>query len=226
MIIFHHIPKTAGTTINDGVYSKNPNTSLIVGKEGSSALERINIHDYKFIGGHLPFHEVKPLLHSSAKHISILRDPLLRIISYFEMAYRDNTVFREEICSLDKWGFGFDIFYDRFIRKANLENISCSYFTKSRNFYDAVSTIRDNFSILGDVTRMEDFELNFDKIAEMEEGFLKPASYPKKNKSSKGESVVDKISPVTLSRIREDNSEDFKLRYWLIERHNGLYLNI
>ncbi|WP_275287265.1 sulfotransferase family 2 domain-containing protein [Halomonas elongata] len=224
MIFFHHIPKTAGTTINDTIFKNNPDKTLIVGQEGVSALEGKNINDYDFVGGHLPFPDVKDMIQVEVSHVSILRNPLLRIISYFEMAYRDNEVFREEICSVDKWGVGFDVFYDRFIVKAGLVNISCSYFSKSKRFYDALVAIRENFSLVGDVSKLGGFTSSFNEIAKKNGSLLIPDQYPAKNRSSKGDSIIEKISPKTLEKIKDDNQEDFLLYWWLMKKHDGLFL--
>lgn len=223
MIFFHHIPKTAGTTINDAVYALNPETTLIVGREGPAALEGEDLSRLLFIGGHLPIHTIRHRVPSGSLHIATLRDPLLRIVSHFEMAYRDDAVFREEICSMDKWGIGFDTFYRRFIVEAKLTNLACAYFSPLPFFYDAVVSIREHFSLVADVSRLDEFQRGFQRLAAAHTEMCVPTEFPQKNRSASGEFDISRISESTLERIRADNQEDFLLHDWLIKQHSGIY---
>jgi hypothetical protein len=217
MIVFHHIPKTAGSTINHSICDANPETAIITNDMKNPLIEKDN---YKYIGGHIPFNALQDPKYI---HISVLRNPLLRIISYFEMAYRDNAIFREEICRIDKWGFGFEVFYDKFIVDQGLVNISCSFFSSDKNFYSALDCIKKNFTLIADISRMNDFQSILTESLMSACDLVIPESFPEKNKSSKHEVIIDKISPSLVKRIQMDNQEDYRLYRWLIERHNGLY---
>lgn len=115
MFIFHHIPKTAGSTFNHAVVDANQGVARIVGAGGLSAAPNVDLTSVRFLCGHVTFEEaVARGLGRDSVHVSILRDPLKRIVSHFEMAFRDNEVLRTEICAIDKWKFGFEVFLRSF----------------------------------------------------------------------------------------------------------------
>lgn len=224
MIVFHHIPKTAGSSLNETIWEENKNTSLVIGSEGIiSHKEKLN-NTYKYIGGHFSYQEfIQTTNYSNCNHISILRHPLARIISYFEMAYRDDEIVREEICRNDKWGKGFDIFYRRFIQQANLLNIQCLYFSKHGKFYDAAKVIREKFCLVGTVRKFDALKSILLDFYLENEGINIPASFPKRNISSKNENYLELISAKTLLAIENENLEDYDLYNWINEKYDGLY---
>ena len=223
MLIFHHIPKTAGSTFNHAVVDANQGVCRMFGAGGLSSAPNVDLTSVRFLCGHVTFDEAATRgLDRDNVHVSILRDPLKRIVSHFEMAFRDDAVFREEICSIDKWKFGFRVFYERFIVFNNLTNIQCKYFSKRGKFYDAVVTIAEQFHLVGSAERFDDF---LDKALEYFEiqHLKRPAAFPIKNQSSLGEDYRQLIDDDLLCKIEADNAEDFYLWRWLNVRHNGLF---
>lgn len=224
MLIFHHIPKTAGSTFNHAVVNANKGAARLVGPGGLSAASNVDLTSLRFLGGHVTYSDaVSKGLDRGNVHVSILRDPLKRIVSNFEMAFRDNDVFRDEICAIDKWGFGFKVFYERFVLYNNLANIHCQYFSKTAKFYDAVVTITEKFHVIGSAERFDDFTAeavtHFD-----DQNLIKPTAFPIRNQSSLGEDYTRLIDPDMLDRIEDDNSEDFRLWHWLNMRHADLFV--
>lgn len=224
MFIFHHIPKTAGSTFNHAVCDANVGASLMVGAGGLSSRPDDDLSSVRFLCGHVTFAEATARgLDCDNIHASILRDPLKRIVSHFEMAFRDDVIFRDEICAIDKWGFGFEVFYEKFIVFPKLTNLHCQYLSKRASFYDAILTISEKFHIVGSVDRFDDFVVqsmtHFDSL-----NLGKPKSFPERNRSSLGEDFTRLIDPALLARIERDNAEDFRLWRWLNERHDGLFV--
>lgn len=94
-VVFYHIPKSAGTTLNSILRKNYPPESIVV--SGFSAQEFMaevktwspeRLAQVKFIQGHFPFgfHETLP---GRAKYFTILRDPVDRVISYYYHAKRE-----------------------------------------------------------------------------------------------------------------------------------------
>lgn len=224
MFIFHHIPKTAGSTFNHAVGGANNEGCHIVGSGGLDSAPDLDFGSTRFLGGHITYPEAaRRGLDSGNVHVSILRNPLERIVSNFEMAYRDNRVFREEVCYTDKWGLGFRVFYGRFIVDEGLVNIQCKYFSAKAKFYDSVVSIDENFHLVGSVARFDDFVAAALPYLD-QQNILRPKSFPIKNKSSQGEDFASLIDADLIERIKEENIEDFNLWNWVNARHDGLYL--
>jgi hypothetical protein len=225
MLVFHHIPKTAGSTFNHAVVDANPSVSRMFGADGLSFVKAADIRSLDFLCGHVTFGDFKALgLQKRSVHLSMLREPFQRIVSHFEMAFRDDEIFRDEICKLDKWGLGFQVFYERFILDQNLTNLQCKYFAQNGKFYDAVMTIAKEFHLVGTLNRFDAFAntalTSFDDL-----GLKKPMAFPKKNMSSAGEDYAALIPIALRRRIEVENLEDYRLWSWLNTRHDGLFQN-
>jgi len=223
MIIFHHVPKTAGSTLNHAIVNANPDVSCLIGAGGFRGRSDQDFSEIRYLGGHVTFEDTRKRgLHEGSIHVSLVREPLARIVSYFEMAYRDNDIFREEICGNDKWGQGFEVFYERFIVAERLTNIHCKYFSNFGRFYDAVVSIVNNFDAVGAVSRFEDFK---DKLLTYfdRNNLNTPISFPIENRSSLGENHRDLIDEYLIEKINHDNHEDFLLYNWLVSKYDGLY---
>ena len=223
MIIFHHIPKSAGTTVSTAIVDANDAPSRVIGSEGISAHDPGELTQLAFLSGHVTFPEIRPLLADrETTHFSILRHPLERLISYFEMVYRDNAFFRDQICFKDKWSYGFDLFLDRFVDAASLNNLMCGYFHPSRRFYDAAHVITEKFDFVGS---MDDLPAvtHYLEHALPAAGLVAPSTLPKLNVSTKNEPFWRTIPGKTLDRVRESNRQDMLLYDWLIERHGGTF---
>lgn len=224
MFIFHHIPKTAGSTFNHAVLGANNGGGHLVGPGGLASAPHLDFDSTRFLGGHITYPDAaRSGLDSGNVHVSILRNPLERIVSNFEMAYRDNRVLREEVCSIDKWGFGFRVFYERFIVDAGLVNIQCKYFSTKAKFYDSVVSIDKNFHLVGSVGKFDDFVAAALPYLD-QENIVRPKLFPIKNKSSHGEDFASLIDRDLIERIENENTEDFNLWNWVNTRHDGLYL--
>ncbi|MFN3724497.1 MAG: sulfotransferase family 2 domain-containing protein [Paracoccaceae bacterium] len=225
MILFHHIPKTAGSTFNHAVIKPNPNVSCLIGAGGIEARRPlVDLSTALYIGGHITYGEsVRSGLADKAIRVTMIRDPIKRIVSHFEMAYRDNRIFREEICGQDKWGSGFEVFYQRFISIANINNIYCQYFSAKPRFYDAVVCLLSKFTVVATVERFDDFQENvlnfFDDF-----GLNKLTDFVIKNVSSKSEKCDGLIDPKLIEKIRSNNEQDLRLFDWIESRHDGLYV--
>lgn len=223
MIVFHHIPKSAGTSFSVAITQANDAPSLMVGAEGLAAYDNDRILTSSYLAGHVTYPEIAPLIEGrETLHFSVLRHPLERLISYFEMAYRDIDLFRDEVCHRDKWSVGFEVFLDRFIDTPGLNNLMCSYFHTSRSFYDAIKVITEKFDFVGGMDNLGAVE-DFLAHALPTHGLAVPDAYPKRNVSSKGEPFWRDMPGHLLDRVRTSNKEDFLLFDWLMTRHQGAY---
>jgi hypothetical protein len=85
MLIFHHIPKTAGSTFNHAVMGVNKGCGHLVGSGGTAP--DLDFGSTRFLGGHITYPEAaRRGLDSGSVHVSVLRNPLERIVSNFDLA--------------------------------------------------------------------------------------------------------------------------------------------
>lgn len=94
-IVFYHMPKSAGTTLNgilkrnyapDGLVECGPNTQQFLADLKNWPVERLM--QIRMLQGHFPF-GVHTLLPQGARCFTILRDPVERVFSYYYHACRD-----------------------------------------------------------------------------------------------------------------------------------------
>ncbi|HEY1408660.1 MAG TPA: sulfotransferase family 2 domain-containing protein [Promineifilum sp.] len=108
-IVFYHIPKSAGTTLNR-VIRRNyrledrvecgPNTQAFIADFKTWSPERLA--KIRFLQGHFPFglHEILP---QRARCFTLLRDPVERVISYYFHALREPAHYLHKYLVGNNW---------------------------------------------------------------------------------------------------------------------------
>lgn len=81
MIIFTHIPKTAGTSFKEELIKSNFNNVFMY--KGRKSLFQIYLSRPKFITGHVPFGIISRYLRNDYEYLTFLRDPVERAISHY-----------------------------------------------------------------------------------------------------------------------------------------------
>lgn len=105
LLIFLHLPKTAGTTFRDILTRQYPARALYGFEAGDeqhaaeifAAMTPAKLARLRVISGHLPF-GVHKLLPRKARYLTILRDPVERIVSqYFHVLRNHHHYCHEEV---------------------------------------------------------------------------------------------------------------------------------
>ena len=213
-VIFLHLPKTAGTTVNrlieweyplKEMYSVDP-VLFQWSAAHLRALPPERLKKIRMFKGHMAFglHEVLP---QRATYITVLRDPVDRVISafYFMRSYKLHPLYwkmRRENWSLED-----------FVRNAQRDNVQSKIVAGSkfeepctREIVEtAKNNLRDHFSVVGLSARLEEslalMKLRFGWKLNSYSSFNVTRSRPKKHDLPQG----------TLDLIHQKNAFDIEL---------------
>lgn len=221
MLVFIHIPKTAGTSVRIFLDQAFSGKLLWHGKAGGLAAKSANIfwHYQKFgetylncfdaIGGHFDYSEIKPLLDvKGGKKIvtAILRDPLERVLSHYEFIRNQpgHPQYREVVdCTLYEALKKKRIFY-HLSHCAQLRNLTgCSKFRRS------LKVLNGNSYMVGNLDYIDKW-----KIAIQERFRLKEMDFVSANNSIKNykEKITSQDDFGLAERlIRNINSDEYRL---------------
>ncbi len=213
-VIFLHLPKTAGTTVNRLIEWEYPLSEMysidpVLFDWSSRHLRRLppdRLRRIRMFKGHMTFglHEVLP---QTATYITVLRDPVDRVISafYFMRSYKLHPLYwklrRENWTLVD------------FVRRSQRDNVQSKIIAGSD--YDTPCTaeifdrarhnLRHHFSVVGLSERLEE------SLALMKLRFgWKLASYSSFNVTRSRPKKRD-LAKATLDLIHERNAFDIKL---------------
>ena len=213
-VIFLHLPKTAGTTLNRLIEWEYPLSEMYsvdpVFFEWSAArlyrLPSERLARTRMFKGHMLFglHKVLP---QPATYITVLRDPIDRVISafYFMRNYKLHPLY---------WKFRFQNYtLEDFVRWSRRDNVQSKIIAGAK--YEepctaeiaerAKNNLRQHFSVVGLSERFEEslalMKLRFNWQLSTYSSFNVTRSRPKKRD----------LSPATLDLIRESNSFDIEL---------------
>jgi hypothetical protein len=107
-LCFLHIPKTAGTSISSILSRWYPENLIF---QGGNKLDynkycKDEISEYRLYKGHIQFIYANPSLPSDTLFVTLLREPLERVISlyYFWQGYSDEYLNDPDVDELDKLG--------------------------------------------------------------------------------------------------------------------------
>lgn len=222
MLIYFHIPKTAGTSFRFWARSAFKKDDVYWhGLQESGLIEDSNIETLskaKLIGGH--FAASNRVISSVEKtfgagniwYLAVLRDPIERIASHFNyVSERPNHPQYTELSLDEALKKGKTRFYD------SQKNLQCSYFSKTRTYEDALLWIKQRNCIVGDFKNMSLFYKEIEKIYD-----LTHVDLMHRNKSPKNYSHIKK-SKILEAYVESFCAGDSKL-YDLVN-HSGVFIN-
>lgn len=206
MIVFDHIPKTAGTTLkfilrnNFGMFhcdtnlsKKDPftNRELELAKKLFFSIKSISGHNLKN-----PTHHITG---EKCFYITILRDPIKRCVSHFQ----DDCLRRGNTLPLNEW-----------IKNKKLHNLQVKYIAGEENLSKTKKIIKDEFSFVG-ITEKFDESLQLFKTI-----YSQPLNINyKKMIIAKDNKIKNNIlnDPELVEIVKKYNQLDLKLYNYVLQ---------
>lgn len=215
-IYFHHLPKTGGTSLNFGFISHFASTerpSIVYENIASHEAHKIekngnvivgwnttllNSKNYTYGFSHRAAHELN--LPSRTLTISIFRDPLDRVVSYYNMLrhYKENDI-QHPVMRHNWAGLEFDAFIETIPKSHLLRQLY--HYSKSYNPYLAATYI--NFTI-----NIKFNTKNFPTGVQLIKKSTGIDLHPYREKNYK---YSEKIAPKLLKKTREILSPEYKM---------------
>ena len=227
VVIFVHIPKTAGTTLRHIIQSqfqpknvfefyhlKTQPPKVRKGIEKYNNLSEAQKKAIKFVSGHVGFglHE---FLQKPCTYITVLRDPVERVVSYYYFLHRNqnnivkNKTLEEFIQTFGGVHNSMSCYLSGVTLKAQLQDPNIDI--KSEQFdretlEKAKSNLKQHFKIVGFVDKFDETCILLKKIL----GWNFSSFYARKN-VAKHRNYTKDISKDTLSLIKKFNELDIQL---------------
>ena len=227
VVIFVHIPKTAGTTLRHIIQHQfKPNNifefynlekrqnRVTTGVEKLKSLSDSQKNAIKFVSGHAGF-GLHQFLQQPYTYITVLRDPVARIISYYHfLQKRESDLVKDKsledfVCSyrgvhnsMTCYLSGVTLKFQ--LRDPNLDLENARYSQETLAL--AKQNLKKHFKVVGLVEKFDETCILLKKNL----GWNIPLNYARKNVSSKSKSTKE-ISQETLNLIHEYNSLDIQL---------------
>jgi len=242
ILVFTHIPKTAGSSFARTIHPLYRDEELLFAIKGKSSLEEFVKKGkaaglLRYIGGHAKLHEVISTLDISAEDllpIAMVREPLERAISHF-------LYFRRIPNALPSAGHlmvdaNFEDFFDIARRHAGLElrNFQCWFLSGERRFKVTKKRIEDEYLIVSDTKYFETFCERVGQLACIRDrGRLNPITVNQAPIAQNSKETrlghrpllyTDLVSPEYARFFREENEEDYKLFDFINNQHSGLFI--
>ena len=218
-LIFIHLPKTAGTSLRKTIqinyrpgelffmYGKNPDFHSM--KE-LKQLDQNRFAQYKIIMGHFPFSK-KLFPFEDRRFVTILRDPVRRVISYYR-----------HVMSRDEWK-GREISLQEYIESSGdiqLRNHQTRLLSgmkrdpiTEKHLEKAIRNLEKYFLHVG---TSETFPQTIDRLHELL-GWSKKKLFHE-NVTTNKQATTDYFSEDVLDRLREQNEYDIKLHECVTSR--------
>ena len=234
LVIFMHVPKTAGTSLRHIVQSQfQPNNvfefynlktqppKVRKGIEKYQNLSEAQKKTIKFISGHVGFglHE---FLSKPCTYITVLRDPVERVISYYYFLLRnqnpivENKTLTEFVQTFSGVHNSMTCYLSGLTLQAQLQDSNLDL--KSQQFdletlEKAKANLENHFKVVGFVDHFDETCILLKKIL----GWNIPSFYIKKN-IAKNTNITKDISIETMSLIHEFNQLDISLYNYAREK--------
>jgi hypothetical protein len=233
-LLFDHLPKCGGMTVDKNLIEAYPNESVYT-TSGSDPMHTVEIFKtfpqeirwkFELISGHLT-NQLIDYVHPDTRNITMLRNPIERVVSLFNHANRDKSHYLYDFIKLNKltisdfetfptiefknwYVFHFSGWSKKQIDSSPKESLELAY-----------ENILTRYKVIGFQDNMESF-LNF-----IEKEFVIKLSFKElfENKSPKAESSLD-LDAECKSRIVKANALDIELFDRLLSlRKNGFISN-
>ncbi len=227
MIVFTHIPKTAGTTFTGRMTGAIPagQAYIVTGDFGhDGGLAKRGTSGLSLVGGHIRFPIAWPVI-GPAIYVAAVRSPLDRILSQFFFSIRQG----EFPIQGDDVRSEFDRYYDAVVRRQNWLNLQCQFFSADGTFDQAAGVIERHYTAVWDSEKTDqhfstivalcglkasaadaDVSAYAAPVSETDEA-LRTGARPKR--------YVDFLGSDQRERVLRDNAEDARLYDWV--RQNG-----
>ena len=219
VVIFLHIPKAAGTTLRDILYRQYEKEYIyeLDGQNFVRSLEDFKQLDPKekekvrLLMGHMYFglHELLP---SPPMYITMLRNPVEKVISYYYFVSRLNThadyeliksqnISLKEYCSMNRPNMCNA--QTRFIAGENFSKVN----NEPKMLEQAKTNLREHFSIVGITEKFDETLM----LMKQKLGWNSSPYYYRRNTNRSVSYVPHKIKEDTIATIREYNQLDIEL---------------
>jgi hypothetical protein len=236
-IIFLHIPKAGGTTLHKIIEQQYDPSLIFTLKSDGDFIENINYFKmlpseqrlkYKVLKGHMLFrHRLDKCMSQPCAYITLLRDPIDRIISYYHYILRTSSHYLHEQVVSQKMNLkefvasGISPEINNFqtdmlatVDSKLLEKYGKFHYPKEQLFESAKNNILKYFSIAGILEQFDEFLILAQKIL----GWKK--LYYAKQNVTENRPTRDVIPDGTLSVLEENNQLDIQLYKFVQARMN------
>jgi len=220
-IFFLHIPKTAGTSLREiiiknygiencyFIYSKGAGFNTL---DDFKSLDKQKINKYKVFMGHVTYN-TELFKDIDAEFVTFIRNPIDRIISYYQHIMNNDTKFAEQKVSLLRYlENSKDIqLHNHQVRVlSNLRNLPIT----NKHLVHAKQNYKNKFLLVGLV---EDFH---ESIKILSKKYKWKFSDNIKANVSKNKIDRQYYSKLEISKIKAMNELDFKFYRWVKNRKN------
>ncbi len=216
MIIFTHVPKTAGSTINEAAIALLQSGWLKV--KGPADIDATSDKtSLRYIGGHVHFAAAVERF-PEATFVASLRRPLHRVLSHYMMLLRDDPDAPEAV--------SFRAFYDHHITKKKRDNLQCRFLCGEPSAARAIESIRTNYTLVWTVSRVDDAWHRLREMLTGEAGVLGPPPTRMRVGDNAPASYDTYLPDELASFVLTDNAEDTALFDWLEREHGGIFHDV
>ena len=227
MIIFIHVPRTAGSTVHSWFYPPTVPAlaeRYVVVDSSDTLTERCapfaDQDAASYVGGHFSYQDARQAGLLARPHLifSITRDPVERAASLFMLMKRSPDWLPRLSSRMDDRDFAY--FYELCVEQGlSFPNGLCRQISNTDSFSETVAFIATNYTFVGSSNRMEEVRKALtDTLRPVFPGFQPPPE--RHNAAMHGVDPGDIVDPVTAERIRQANCEDWLLHRWV--ETNGL----
>jgi hypothetical protein len=149
-LIFPHIPKTAGWALHAALLPIFGEANSFRVNDGNDlaqlrALSPAEFARYRYLSGHFTFADIQPRCGADAVLVSVLRDPVRRLVSEFNyLASWTEHPYHSQFK---------DLRLSQHVRNnaAFIRGTQCHWLTGHRNADRAMAVIRENYALVGTV---------------------------------------------------------------------------
>jgi len=211
-VFFMHIPKTGGGTFYNAIEPqfKNPAPRMVYAETVD-----FDFAGYDFISGHYPFKFYRDKLDSDTILVTLLRDPVVRVLSQYayesEFGYSPDDEYTAAVkgMSLEDW-------MDYEPARRNWNNLMVRYLTGGRRNIAVAMENLDKFDVVGFLDAHNGLQTAIKKISELA-AVKAPTCLGMWNRASNPVALRD-LPPSMLGRIQWENALDTILYEYAMER--------